>query len=99
MVRKTTIWRIYCDVNEPTLSPGRARTSGGRAPVRICGGEQKLRSYHAKRNANWISRGSPGPPEAWPAIGCTVLPMPPKLVLLASALGKVKLARFKILNI
>ncbi len=28
--------------------------------------------YQVKRSANWISRGSPGPPEAWPAIGCTV---------------------------
>src|ERR1035437_5073301 len=41
MVRKTTIWRIYCDVNETTLSPGRARTSGGRAPVRIYWGRTK----------------------------------------------------------
>src|SRR3984885_14890795 len=99
MVRKTTIWRIYCDVNETTLYPGRARTSGGRAPVRIYGGEQKPRPYHVRRNANWISRGSPGPPEPWPAMGCTVLPITPKLGLLTSALGRLKLARLKILNI
>ena len=67
--------------------------------VRIYGGEQKLRSYHAKRNANWISRGSPGPPEAWPAMGCTVLPITPKEAELQSALGRVKLGRLKILNI
>ena len=58
-----------------------------------------VRFYHVKRNANWISRGSPGPPEAWPAMGCIVLPITPKLGLLTSALGRVKLARLKILNI
>ena len=56
--------------------------------VRIYGGEQKLRSYHAKRNANWISRGSPGPPEAWPAMGCTVLPITPNEAELAVSIGQ-----------
>src|ERR1035438_4895823 len=80
----------------------RPKTPGRRAAVRpyeFIGANTSVPFYHVRRRANWISRGSPGPPEAWPAMGCTVLPITPKLALLASALGKVKLARLKILNI
>src|SRR6266567_8798918 len=51
------------------------------------------------RHANWISRGSPGPPDAIPARGWTVLKIWPKLDEATSGSGVSKLARLKILNI
>jgi hypothetical protein len=54
--------------------------------------------YHRNFKPNWISPGSPGPPEAKPASGWTVLKIWPKLGEARSFSGKSKLGPLVRLN-
>src|SRR5208282_230553 len=58
-----------------------------------------LDAYQISHKPNWSSRGSPGPPEAKPATGWTVLKIWPKLGAFTMFWGISKFARLKILKI
>jgi hypothetical protein len=89
----------------PVIGPKWTSCSSGRSARTA--GSAKLNSarcldrpiHQMNLNANWISRGSPGPPDAWPAMGCTVLPITPKVESLILPSGSAKFGWLSRLNI
>src|SRR6266404_192998 len=86
-------------MNRTSVSPmnerGEGRGRDGHATPRPGKKVARAIDHHINLRPNWTSRGSPGPPEARPATGRSVLKIWPKLDDATSRCGMSKLARFK----